>query len=161
MPETTHVQVVFEPWTVGPDTGIVYDITVSTLLSDDENIYNDMLMKQVRSTDEVVGISDEKKHELPNVFTLNQSYPNPFNPTTTIVFDIAGSPGEKQRVQLYVYDIRGKLVRRLIDSPLHPGSHRVVWDGRDNNGQMVSSGVYLYTLRGDKKVYTRKMVLMK
>lgn len=52
----------------------------------------------------------------------------------------------------------GENLRFVMDDP---GSHRVVWDGRDNSGQLVSSGVYLYTLRGDKKVYTRKIVFMK
>jgi len=136
-------------------------VVVATLLTGDDNAYNDTLTKQVTSSDEVTGISDEMEHGLPHVFSLSQSYPNPFNPATTIAFDVAGTPGEKQRVQLDVYDVRGKLVVRLVDSTLDPGSHKVVWDGRDSAGQPVSSGIYLYTLRGGKNVYTRKMVLMK
>jgi len=98
---------------------------------------------------------------LPRVFSLSQNYPNPFNPTTTITFDVPGTSGETQQVQLTVYNIRGKQVISLIDSELEPGNHRVVWNGRNDDGEQVSSGMYLYTLRIGDKSYTRKMVMVK
>ncbi len=98
---------------------------------------------------------------LPKTTRLFQNYPNPFNPSTTIAFDVPGISGIKQRVEVTVYDIRGKQVTRLIDSDLEPGNHRVVWNGRNDKGQPVSSGIYLYTLRSGGKTSTRKMVALK
>jgi flagellar hook assembly protein FlgD len=98
---------------------------------------------------------------LPLLTQLNQNYPNPLNPTTTISFDVAGTSGVKQSIQLTIYNVRGKQVIRLIDSEYEPGNHRVVWNGRTDKGEQVSSGIYLYTLRSGDKTYTRKMVMLK
>jgi hypothetical protein len=111
-----------------------------------------------------VSIDDHKNPEtviLPKTFSLFQNYPNPFNPTTTITFDVPGDLWVKKRVKLAIYDVRGKHVKILIDSELEPGSHRVVWNGKNDKGEQVSSGIYLYTLRSDDKTYTRKMVMLK
>jgi flagellar hook assembly protein FlgD len=105
------------------------------------------------------GLSGEST--LPKVFSLSQNYPNPFNPTTTITIDVPGERGEKQPVNLMIYDIRGRHVKTLIDSELEAGIHRIVWDGRNERGQRVTSGVYLYIMRGGGKTYTRKMVSVK
>jgi|GEM_PF-4853774 len=98
---------------------------------------------------------------IPKSFTLYQNYPNPFNPTTTIPFDIPGEGGTREHVLLTISDLRGKRLMRLIDSELEPGRHRVVWNGRNKAGEHVSSGIYLYTLRSDDTVFTRKMLLLK
>jgi hypothetical protein len=113
--------------------------------------------------DGMVGISDNNPPslELPRSWALSQNYPNPFNPTTTIAFDVPGTQGVEQQVQLTVYNIRGKQVIRLIDSELEAGSHRVVWNGRDDKGEQVPSGIYLYTLKSGEDIYTKKMVLLK
>jgi parallel beta-helix repeat protein len=107
------------------------------------------------------GRDRSKGSTLPKTVSLFQNYPNPFNPTTTIAFDIPGTQGVVQQVQLTVYNIRGKQVIKLIDSEYEPGSHRIVWDGRNEKGEQISSGIYLYTLRSGENVYTRKMVLLK
>jgi len=98
---------------------------------------------------------------VPPVFSLEQNHPNPFNPVTMIRFTVPGGPGEKFPVNLTIYTMRGRQVTRLIDSELEPGSHKVVWNGRDNNGRTVSSGIYLYTLKSGDKIYTKKMVMAK
>jgi len=98
---------------------------------------------------------------LPKTLNLAQNFPNPFNPMTTIAFDIPDAPREAHRVSLAVYDLRGRLVRRLVDSDLMPGSHRVAWDGKDEAGRKVSSGIYLYTLKAGVVSLTRKMVAVK
>jgi len=98
---------------------------------------------------------------LPKVFSLSQNYPNPFNPTTTITFDVPGELGEEKQVKLFIYDIRGRKVRTLVDSELEPGSHRIVWNGRNDRGQRVTSGVYLYTIRSGAMTYTKKMLMVK
>lgn len=99
--------------------------------------------------------------QVPRSFSLSQNYPNPFNPTTTIVMEIPDRPGEIQQVKLTIYDVRGRKVRTLVDSGCEPGRHRVMWDGKNDTGEPVPSGVYLYTLRSDVQTYTRKMILVK
>jgi hypothetical protein len=96
---------------------------------------------------------------LPAAFRLSQNRPNPFNPMTVIGVDIPGSPGALQHVTLTVHDVRGRLVKTLVNSTLHPGHHRFTWDGRNERGGAVASGVYLYTLHHPEGVTTRKMLL--
>ena len=88
---------------------------------------------------------------------LIQNYPNPFNPTTTIVFSLA----ENNHVALAVYDVHGAVVRRLINEQRIAGNYRVVWDGRNDAGTSVSSGVYFYRLTAGRFHSTKKMVLLK
>ncbi len=94
---------------------------------------------------------------IPVASTLRQNYPNPFNPTTTIGFATAGAA----HVGLKVYDIRGRLVRTMIDRDLPAGEHAAVWDGRDNRGRRVGSGSYLYRLSVNGHMRTRRMVVAK
>jgi len=112
--------------------------------------------------DGYVGISDNKfpSLELPHAWALSQNYPNPFNPTTTISFKIPSEAGKKQHVNLTIYDLRGRHVKTLVDEEYKPGTHQVVWNGKNEQGQQVSSGIYLYTLKSGDKRYTRKMVIL-
>jgi hypothetical protein len=96
----------------------------------------------------------------PRVFSLSQNYPNPFNPSTTIKYDIPLG-GNSIPVEILVYDIRGRFVRKLVDQEKEPGRYQVHWDGRDNRGQKVSSGVYLYRIEAGDFSSARKMVLMR
>jgi flagellar hook assembly protein FlgD len=89
--------------------------------------------------------------------SLAQNSPNPFNPSTTIRFTVP----EKGRVALNVYDANGRLVRSLVDDVRDAGSHDVTWDGRDNSGASVGSGVYFYRLTAGKFRESKKMVLLK
>ncbi len=98
---------------------------------------------------------------IPENFQLHPNFPNPFNPTTTIHFDVPAVSTGKIKVQLKVYDILGREVRTLIDEEMEPGSYSVQWDGRNNNGTRVSSGVYLYRMKSNGFISTRKMVLLK
>ena len=88
-----------------------------------------------------------------------QNSPNPFNPKTEIRFrlDAVGSAP----TALKVYDTTGRLVRNLVDDSLSAGEYRVFWDGADEHGQPVSSGVYFYRLTSGDEVETRKMILLK
>ncbi|MDP3910458.1 MAG: FlgD immunoglobulin-like domain containing protein, partial [Gemmatimonadales bacterium] len=94
---------------------------------------------------------------VPGRFALHQNVPNPFNPTTSITFDV---PAGGARVNLDVYDVRGRLVARLVDGRQSPGRKQVTWDGTDRRGQHVSSGVYFYMLQAPSFRQTRKMVLI-
>jgi endonuclease I len=88
---------------------------------------------------------------------LDSVYPNPFNPLTTISFS-TGSPG---RVELRVYDIAGRPVRTLAEGVRAVGRYDVTWDGRDDIGVSVASGVYLCTLKTPGCIETRKVVLLR
>jgi hypothetical protein len=88
---------------------------------------------------------------------LDQNYPNPFNPTTTIAYSIAS----RSRVQLRIYNVRGQLVKTLVDDEQVPNVYRAVWDGRNNSGSPVASGVYFYELVAGDFQATKKMVLVR
>jgi WD40 repeat protein len=90
-------------------------------------------------------------------FNLAQSYPNPFNPATTIRF---GLP-EAGVVNLTVYDITGRTVRTLKNGYTSGGVLEIVWDGRDANGRIVASGVYVYRLAAKQGVATKRMTLLR
>jgi subtilisin family serine protease len=94
---------------------------------------------------------------LPDKLTLYQNYPNPFNPATTISFRLE----QKARVNLTVYNILGEKVKVLVDGDREAGSQAVTWDGTDNNGAGVASGVYFYRFVANDQVLTRKMSLLK
>ena len=94
---------------------------------------------------------------VPERLVLNQNNPNPFNPSTSISFALP----EGGKVALRIYDAQGHLVRTLVDRDLPAESHVVEWDGKDNNGLSVGSGVYLYRLETARAVLQNKMVLMK
>lgn len=98
------------------------------------------------------------ENETPALVTkLAQNYPNPFNPTTTISFDLA----KAGKVKLNVYNIKGQLVRSLVNDALNAGSHRVIWNGTDSRNRRVASGIYYYRLETKGYTKTNKMVLMK
>ncbi len=96
---------------------------------------------------------------LPTAFSLAQNVPNPFNPSTTIGYAVP--EGRQVWVRLEVYDLRGSVVRTLVDEVREPGSYTVFWDGRDEAGHQVPSGVYFYRMHSGDFVQTRKMVLLK
>ncbi len=90
-------------------------------------------------------------------FVLSQNYPNPFNPTTNFGFRIS----DFAFVSLKVFDVLGREVAALVNEMSRPGVHTVQWDGKNDRGEPVSSGIYLYQLRAGSSVTTRKMVLLK
>jgi len=93
----------------------------------------------------------------PSVTRLYPNVPNPFNPQTEIVFELARAGNTR----LSIFDVRGMLVTRLLDEELAAGSHRVRWDGRDGAGRGVGSGTYLYRLESGEVVAERKMLLVR
>ncbi len=95
--------------------------------------------------------------DVPRLLALHPNYPNPFNPGTTFAFDL---PSES-RVKLAVYDARGRLVRTILDEPLPHGYYRQPWDGTDDGGRLLASGVYFARLSVEGAVKTRKMVLVR
>ncbi|MGA3245223.1 MAG: CBM35 domain-containing protein [Bacteroidota bacterium] len=94
---------------------------------------------------------------LPAQFSLDQNYPNPFNPTTAISYQLIAN----SFVTLKVYDLLGREVTTVVNEIGTPGKHTATWDGKNDLGESVSSGVYMYQLRAGSSVITRKMVLLK
>jgi hypothetical protein len=100
-----------------------------------------------------------ENEEGPSAFALLGNYPNPFNPTTSIPFHI--SCKSSMRTTLTVYNILGQRVRALVNEDKLPGEYKVVWDGKDENGEPVSSGIYLYKLDAGNFSATKRMILIK
>jgi subtilisin family serine protease len=144
------------------------------------NLVSAMEKYQGMTTD----IEDEDdKNNLPKSFCLNQNYPNPFNPSTTIAFELRAeskelkAPHSTKRIDrfltppksevlavntsLKIYNIRGQLVKTLFEGDLPEGRYEVTWDGKDESGAKVASGVYLYRLKTAQGTITRKMILLK
>ncbi len=88
---------------------------------------------------------------------LIQNYPNPFNPSTTIAYEIT----KAQSTTLGIYNMRGQLIRTLVDEHKSAGRHTIVWDGKDSSGSSVSSGIYFYRLKSGRLTTSRKMILTK
>ena len=95
--------------------------------------------------------------EIPTTNLLDQNYPNPFNPSTRIRFVLK----EQGQVSLTIFNIKGEKVRELVANRLNAGSHVVEWDGMDQNGRQVPSGMYLYSLRMNDFEQKRMMMLLK
>jgi len=103
------------------------------------------------------GIEENRTGRIPRDISLSQNYPNPFNPSTTIEYAVP----TRSNVQLDLFNILGQNVRTLVAEPKLAGEYKAIWDGRDNHGRSVSTGIYLYRLRVGEAVMTKKMLLLK
>ena len=106
---------------------------------------------------ETISIAKKNFTAMPKKITLNQNYPNPFNPQTTINFELP----TKSYIKLQIYDIYGKLIKTLVNSQKTEGYYSVIWDGRNEKGNFVESGVYLYQLKNSENTKTKAMTLLK
>lgn len=97
---------------------------------------------------------------LPTHLALHQNYPNPFNPQTTISYELPAA-ARPERVRLRIVDVAGRVVRTLVNENQPGGSYRATWQGKDDRGESVSSGVYFYVLDAGGERRTRKLVLLK
>ena len=100
---------------------------------------------------------DVKQNSQPREFTMGQNYPNPFNPSTTINVMLA----IRSDITLTLYDVLGREVRRFVYEQVPPGVQQFVWDGKDEQGRSVASGVYLYRLNASGYSQTKKMLLVR
>ena len=94
---------------------------------------------------------------IPNSIYLYQNYPNPFNPETVIAYQLP----EETEVEISIYNILGQKVKTLVKGRIDAGYHKVIWNGKDADGNDVSSGIYFYKINTDKFSETKKMLLMK
>ena len=94
----------------------------------------------------------------PYEYALHDNFPNPFNPETQIRFSI----GSQEDVKLIIYDVVGRQVRTLVNgNSFSPGFHVTNWDGLDDNGQKVPSGLYIYRIKAGSFIADKKMLLVK
>ena len=103
-----------------------------------------------------VGVN-ENTPTYPLTYKLEQNFPNPFNPETRIYFDIPA----RNTVKIVIYNSLGQKVRTLVNAGFDPGHHIVNWDGRNDAGQLVPTGVYFYRMKAGKYIALKKMLLMK
>ena len=104
-----------------------------------------------------LSVRQSSTRALPKAFSLEQSFPNPFNPTTTIQYSLP----EALRVSLKIYNISGQVVRDLVNEHQDAGKHQIIWDGLDSSGGLIANGVYFYELRAGENRALRKMLLLK
>ena len=97
------------------------------------------------------------QNQIPNTQYQLYNYPNPFNPETRIVFNLP----EEGNVKLIIYNIKGQKVKTMLDCYMSPGRSEMIWNGKDDNGKAVGSGVYFYKLQTPSKSYVRKCMLLK
>jgi hypothetical protein len=109
----------------------------------------------------VSSVGDEGDDNMTIGPALIQNHPNPFKPSTAILFEITGASDARHHVNLTVHDATGRRVKTLLDAEMVSGKQRIVWDGEDYKGMRVASGIYLYSLRYGDEVFTGKMTLLK
>jgi len=103
-------------------------------------------------------IPDSPADNLPTVFSLSQNYPNPFNPSTDIAFTLPAA----SRVKIDILNVLGQQVRTLKDEYTEAGAYTITWDGRDQAGSSVASGVYFYRMKaGNQFEEVKKMMMLK
>jgi hypothetical protein len=110
----------------------------------------------IQSTTEPTDVEDAN-HLVPAKFEVFQNYPNPFNPTTTISYTLP----KNSFVTLKVYDVLGREVKTLVNTEQKPGVYNMLWNGENNFGTKVASGIYIYRVTAGAKVQSKKMILMK
>ena len=165
-------------------TGALLNISLAVNASAEVGSEGEVTLKEVILRDDLAGevlVSDKSGRvkivpftavesegaRVPFCFALPQNIPNPFNPSTTISFTIPSSPStvpsSGRKVKLMIYNLLGQRVRTLVSGEFDSGEYRITWDGRDDLGRDVSSGVYFYrlTVDGGKRTETRKMVLIR
>ncbi|MEC7850553.1 MAG: FG-GAP-like repeat-containing protein [Candidatus Neomarinimicrobiota bacterium] len=105
----------------------------------------------------VVNIDHNDSDIIPNKVSLEQNFPNPFNPATAFQYNLA----ESGIIELTITDIIGRKVTTLISGYQRSGNHNVLWTGKDSNGNQVPSGIYFYNLKSGSNIITKKMTLSK
>ena len=108
----------------------------------------------------VTDIEHEAENSLLRSLHLSQNYPNPFNPSTTIEFSVPPSLLSRQ-TEIIIYNVLGKKVNTLLREQIEPGVYLIQWNGTDDNGLQVPSGVYHYRLQSGSQVFVKKMLLLK
>ena len=157
IPVDEHVEGESVAWTVPGVPGSLVRARVRVYLFDEEGVMGyDSSDSPFVITNSITGV-EVAETTLPTRYELNQNAPNPFNPVTTIHYALPASAAAK----LEIFRVDGGLVRTLVDRALPAGRHQAVWDGRDDHGRQVASGMYVYRFRAGSFTESRRMILMK
>lgn len=162
---------------LSPDNGVTWQLLATDVFVGNgqfvykvEEIITDSALVKIK--DEANGVEDvsdalfliryptgvaKRSALLPDKFSLEQNYPNPFNPETRIAFSIPTAA----QVELTIFNIRGEMVRKLVDRYYQPGVYEIQWDGRDDNHNLLPSGIYFYKIRAAHHQQVRRMTLVK
>jgi len=139
----------------GPISGNSYYSDDGVLFSNVLSSYGNANIRAKIRTDEMM--YSNAGEVLPSEFKLYSNHPNPFNPVTTIQYDLP-SDG---LVNVLVYDMTGRMVKTLVNGLQNSGQNYIKWNGTNDNGEQVSAGLYLYTIQIGEYIETKKMVLLK
>ena len=142
------IEIVPNSLEVGNYVGLVQLVPDYNLSAMAQNIVNLTITEELET---------KANNILPAEYTLHQNFPNPFNPYTNIRYDLP----KNEEVQIEIFDMLGKKIRLLIYQKQIAGFHKVQWDGKDNLGRPVSSGMYLYMLKAGQFKKSKKMVILK
>jgi hypothetical protein len=155
--EATYAHIDDDTVFVSPDTVYIFTNWAGDATGSDYSASNPVWMDGPKTAVAVWRMSLPTGDEMPTAWALAQNYPNPFNPTTSIRYSVP----ERSRVSLRIYSVGMKLVRTLVDGVKEPGTYTAVWNGTNNAGKRVASGVYFYRMSGPGIGETRKMVLLR
>jgi hypothetical protein len=153
----THVVGVGGNVTSYVDGGLVNGETYYYKIAASDEANNTSPLSDYVSGTPEAALGVEEVIQIPEVYALEPNYPNPFNPTTTIRYNLP----EGAMVRIMVYDILGREVRTLVNGYVDAGYQSIVWDVTDNGGRPVSGGVYIYSIQSDRFNANRKMILLK
>ena len=128
-----------------------YDTLVTNLDVSGDSLHNFYMNERENQ------LSVNSNVEVPNQLILHHNYPNPFNPVTSLRYDLP----EDGLVNITVYDMMGRIVSNLVSSQQNAGYKSIQWNATNNTGQPVSAGLYLYTIQAGDYIHTKKMVLLK
>ncbi len=130
------------------------EFTVYNQLSDkyETNKYTNQL-----SEVNFVKIGNGRSEEIPKKINSINNYPNPFNPSTIISF----FSNQEQRIDVSIFNIKGQKIKTLLHDVCSSGENSIQWEGFDNNGKKVSSGIYFYKVESDNQKIMKKMILLK
>ena len=131
---------IYNTWADNRTSGTGYDIWANVL-----------------DWDNPIGIEDNEPQQLTKEFNLRQNYPNPFNPATTIQYNLPKS----SFVELTIYNLTGQKIKTLVNFMQTAGMQSTVWNGKDINGKDVPSGIYIYTLKTNEMLESKKMLLIR
>ena len=106
---------------------------------------------------DATGFTLNKIPGIPFTYSVSQNYPNPFNPVTHLQFEV----GDQVSVRLIIYDLLGSVVRTFEEKEYNPGKYTINWDGKDNLGNYISSGIYVYRITAGDFVDHKKMTLIR
>ena len=155
------------PYTLNP--GEVIHLTVGIIQTEGENLFKTqskavdfLFVKTLKATVLTKSKTDQTEKQLvesslPGSFKLYPSFPNPFNSQTEIIFDLP----ESQQIDVTIYNLLGQPVRTLFRGNKQAGTHTFRWDGRDDTGNSVVSGVYLLVVKAGERRFQEKLILMK